>query len=71
MRIIHFLKFKTMKHYLILDKANHVITSFINKEKAEDYVNARPYLKISEFDDSPDDAVMPNEHHTLTDDLPF
>jgi hypothetical protein len=59
----------TMKHYLILDKTNHVITSFTDKEKAEDYIKASPYLKVSEFDDSPDATDVP--HHTETDDLPF
>lgn len=60
-----------MKYYLILDKTNRVVRSFTNKEEAESYVKARPYLKVLEFDDSPDTSSVSNVHHAVTDDLPF
>ena len=60
-----------MKHYLILDKTNFIVKSFTNKEDAEAYVKARPYLKVSEFDDSQDTSDVPKVHQSATDNLPF
>jgi len=60
-----------MIHYLIVNKSNEVIESFTDKDVAENYVKDRPYLKISEFDDSPDTSDVSNVHHAVTDDLPF
>lgn len=62
-----------MTYYLILDKTNLIVKSFTSKDDAEDYVKSSPYLKVSEFDDTLNDAVMSNEHHihTVSDDLPF
>ena len=60
-----------MKFYLIIDNQNKIVKDFKNKSDAEDYVNARPYLRMQEFD--------PNEYNSNTklhivdppDDLPF
>jgi hypothetical protein len=40
-----------MIYYLIVDKNNHIVTSFAQKDSAEDYVKKRPYLKIVEFEE--------------------
>lgn len=60
-----------MKYYLILDKTNLVLKSFKDKEEAEAYVKARPYLKVSEFDDSPRAPESPNAQTPVADDLSF
>lgn len=63
-----------MKHYLILDKTNLIVKSFTNKKEAEKYVEARQYLKVSEFDDSQkhtSDTLNAHRAVTDTDDLPF
>ena len=41
-----------MIYYLIVNKESKVVFSTTDKRKADEYVSKRPYLRVSEFDDS-------------------